>query len=246
MKQKYKLAGIIRHPDDSYLLNCLALHLVIALYRTQTPKLPMYLTRLFRHPAFEWLLWLGIPAILYLTGLHTEALGSAQRVLLATGLITAKTNTTDSTRYINASYAVALKTLDGKEVSLASLKGKVIFMNVWATWCPPCIAEMPGIQKLYDQTKPDEVAFVMLSVDKNFDKLQKFIRRKGYTFPVYQLADGTIPRMYASEAIPATFVISAQGKLVLRHEGMANYNTSDFRNFLKAHATRYYLRKGKA
>ncbi len=191
----------------------------------------MQITRLIKHPALEWTLWLGIPALLYLTGLHTEVIGGLQRLVLATGLVQATTKTTQE---VEASYTVTLKTLDGKRVSLREMKGKVIFMNVWATWCPPCIAEMPGIQKLYDQTKADNIAFVMISVDKDSQKAQKFIQRKGYTFPVYQLADGSIPAMYASESIPATFVISAGGKLVLRHEGMADYNSENFRNYLKS------------
>lgn len=191
-----------------------------------------------KHPAFEWMLWLGIPAGLYLSGWHTEAIGQAQRLVLATGLANARTeaDADPPAQQPDASYDVVLRTLDGKPVSLRTLKGKAVFMNFWATWCPPCVAEMPGIQKLYEATQSENVAFVMISVDKDFDKLQRFMRRKKYTFPVYQLAENSIPALYASKAIPTTFVISGNGKLTLRHEGMANYNTAAFKAFLREQA----------
>ncbi|MCU0352856.1 MAG: TlpA family protein disulfide reductase [Cytophagales bacterium] len=188
--------------------------------------------KLFKNPVVEWSLWLGIPAVLYFTGLHTEVIGGAQRLLLSTGLIQADTETKPE-QDTDANYNVSLRTLDGKTLSLRTLKGKVIFMNIWATWCPPCVAEMPGIQKLYEKTQSENIAFVMISVDKDIDKVRRFVKRKGYTFPVYQLADGSIPALYASEAIPTTFVISANGKLAMRHEGMADYNSDNFRDFLE-------------
>ncbi|MDJ1499215.1 TlpA disulfide reductase family protein [Xanthocytophaga agilis] len=198
----------------------------------------MNLLRIIKHPAFEWTLLLGIPAILYLTGWHTETIGGLQRMILATGIIKADTeqNQTDSSP--DADYNVNLQTLDGKDISLKELKGKVIFMNIWATWCPPCIAEMPGIQKLYEQVKSEDIAFVMISVDENPAKAQKFIKRKEYTFPVYQLTSKAIPQMYASESIPVTFVISASGKLVLKHSGMADYNSDAFRDFLRSQVSK--------
>lgn len=188
-------------------------------------------TRVIKHPAFEWSLWLGIPLVLYLTGLHTEVLGGMQRVILATGLVQADTQ---AKQEVDASYNIQLRSLDGQLTSLRELKGKVIFLNVWATWCPPCVAEMPGIQKLYDQVKSEDIVFVMISVDDNLAKVQKFIQRKEYTFPVYQLADGSIPSVYASPSIPTTFVISPEGKIVMRHEGMADYNSEKFKTYLQS------------
>lgn len=190
-------------------------------------RIPSFL----KHPALEWILWLGIPLGLYLTGWHTEVIGQAQRLVLATGLANARPGTPPA-QQPDASYDLALRTLDGKPVLLKELRGKAVFMNFWATWCPPCVAEMPGIQDLYTATQPENVAFVMISVDKDFDRLQRFMRRKKYTFPVYRLADNSIPAMYASQTIPTTFVISSAGKLAFRHEGMANYNTADFKSFL--------------
>ena len=191
----------------------------------------MRIPALLKHPAFEWLLWLGIPAGLYLAGWHTEAIGQAQRLVPAAGLADARPQTPPA-QQPEASYGIALRTLDGRPVLLKELKGKAIFMNFWATWCPPCVAEMPGIQDLYTATQSENVAFVMVSVDEDINKLRRFMRRKKYTFPVYRLADNSIPAIYAGKTIPATFVISGAGKLAFRHEGMAASNSPDFKAFL--------------
>lgn len=119
----------------------------------------------------------------------------------------------------------------GNISSLKELKGKVIFLNMWATWCPPCIAEMPSIDKLHEEMG-DGVAFVILSLDKDFEKAKAFDKRKGYDLPIYTLA-GNLPSMYNSSAIPTTYVIDAAGNLRLTHEGMADYNDSEFKKFLK-------------
>ena len=73
----------------------------------------------------------------------------------------------------------------------------------------------------------------MLSVDKDFEKAKRFNEKKGFDFEVYEV-DGGIPEMYYTESIPTTFVITAKGELALRHEGMADYNTKDFRQFLQS------------
>lgn len=191
-----------------------------------------------------WAITLAVFGVLYFTGLHTEAIGQVQRLLLATGIKQADVpdpispaNTTDLTEASSTSMAGAgfkMRTLDGKTVSFESLKGKVIFMNIWATWCPPCIAEMPNIQRLYDKVGSDKIAFVMLSVDEGgVEKVQKFIDKKGYTLPVY-LPMSQLPQEFYSNAIPTTFIISPDGKIVAKQEGMAEYDTKEVRDFLQS------------
>ena len=191
-----------------------------------------------------WIAMLAIFGVLYLTGLHTEVIGQVQRALLFTGVMKVDVpeplvNNNADTSEISTGAEVEMvgngfqmKSLSGKTVSLESMKGKVIFMNIWATWCPPCIAEMPNIQSLYDKVGSDKIAFVMLSVDKGgSSKVKKFIDKKGFTFPVYFPASA-IPSEFNSQAIPTTFIISPEGNIVSRHEGMAAYDTKEFREFL--------------
>ena len=194
---------------------------------------------------------LVIFGMLYATGLHTEAIGQVQRLLLATGL--RKVSVPEPTAAATATEAAKdpaselpdlegagfqMVDLAGKSVSFDSLKGKVIFLNIWATWCPPCIAEMPNIQSLYNKIKSDKIVFVMLSLDKGgSDRVRKFIQRKGFTFPVY-LPASQLPQALYSPSIPATFIISPEGQIVARQEGMATYDTPEMREFLQSLAAR--------
>jgi thiol-disulfide isomerase/thioredoxin len=176
---------------------------------------------------------------LYATGLHTEVIGFAQRGVLATGImnpdvkeITNKKNSKTISEYIKADLNIKLIDSHGKIISLSDLKDKVIFLNYWATWCPPCIAEMPSISKLHKEIGND-VAFILLSFDKDFETAKAFNKRKGYNLPIYTLASN-LPTMLQSSALPTTYIIDREGNIVLTHEGMANYNTDEFRVFLES------------
>lgn len=179
----------------------------------------------------EWGGIISVIAILYLTGLHTEVIGGLQRILLATNIITPKTELAEND-IVDARYNVPLITVDEELFDFSTLKGKTIFMNFWATWCPPCIAEMPNIQKLYnDIGDNDDIAFVMVSLDEDMDVARAFLKRKKLDMPVYFLT-GPKPGIYDSSVVPTTYVISPEGKIVSKRQGMANYNTTKFKNFM--------------
>ena len=191
---------------------------------------------------------LAVAAItVFATGMQAEVIGFAQRGLLATGLmnpnveVAAQPELDESGREVGtktmselpkADFSLKLIDKEGNTTSLEDLKGKVIFMNLWATWCPPCIAEMPSIEKLYKEMGQD-VAFVMLSLDRNFETAKAFDKKKGYNLPIYAPASG-LPAMYQSSSIPTTYVIDAEGNLAWSHKGMADYSDSDFKAFLNS------------
>lgn len=186
--------------------------------------------------AWQQFIEIGILAIiaglLYWSGYHTEVIGTLQRGLLATGLLRPNTSV-NQTEPTLAAYNYELYTLDGQRTSLQEFKGKTVFLNFWATWCPPCIAEMPSINKLFNDLGEDEdIVFVMLSLDETPEIARSFMERKGYNLPVYFPASRR-PGVYNSTAIPTTYVISPEGKIVLEKRGMANYNTSSFKEFLR-------------
>jgi len=166
---------------------------------------------------------------LYITGLHTEAIGMLQRVILSSHIMTA--NIIDEEDQVNADYQFKLRDTEGDIVDFSTLEGKTVFINIWATWCPPCIAEMPDIQDLYEKVN-HEVVFVMISQDKDFETAKKFVSKKGFNFPIYQLAT-PLPGVYYSQSIPTTFVIAPNGKIVSKTTGMAKYDTEGFREFLE-------------
>lgn len=183
----------------------------------------------------EWGVIMAVFGGLYFTGLHTEVLGFLQRGILATGIMDPDLEK-DSEIAVNetgpkADFSMSLVNSKGEKVAMEDLRGKVIFFNIWATWCPPCIAEMPGINKLYNEVDKNKVVFIMLSVDQDFQKAVDYNNKKGYDFEIYEAPAG-IPQMYNTQSIPTTYVINARGDLVLTHMGMGDYNTEEFKKFL--------------
>jgi thiol-disulfide isomerase/thioredoxin len=128
---------------------------------------------------------------------------------------------------------MALITDDGKTIQLSSLKGKKVFVNLWATWCPPCVAEMPSIQQLYATTGNNGTEFVMISFDKNFETAKKWVKQKGLDLPVYAV-NGDLPELFNVEGIPSTFIFDEEGKLIYRITGSEDYSKSKFINMLSA------------
>ena len=132
-----------------------------------------------------------------------------------------------------ADFKLQLLNAAGEKVRMEEFRGKVLFINFWATWCPPCVAEMPGIHNLYQDVKNEEVVFLMVSLDDQFEKAIRFKDKKNFAFEVYQLK-GPLPEMYRSQSIPTTFVIDSNGNLALTQTGMAEYDTEEFRSFLRS------------
>lgn len=188
-------------------------------------------TNSFKKALREWGVILGIFGILYFTGLHTEVIGGLQRVLLSTGILRPSTELNPS-EFKKANFNMPLISIDGDRTSLKEFEGKTIFLNFWATWCPPCIAEMPNIQGLYEElSEENNIVFVMLSLDEDHEKARAFLERKKLTLPVYFLI-GRQPGVYNSTVVPTTYIISPEGNIVVEKRGMAKYNTSGFKEFL--------------
>lgn len=120
----------------------------------------------------------------------------------------------------------------GKTISLADLNGKVVFLNFWATWCPPCLAEMPSVNKLHQQFKNDsEVVFILVDADNDFAKAQAYMDRKGYQLPVYNMAS-SIPEILFSGSLPTTVVLDKKGRLSFKEVGAADYASDKFITFI--------------
>ena len=131
-----------------------------------------------------------------------------------------------------ANYKMNMLDQTGKKVSLEDLKGKVVFINFWATWCGPCIAEMPSIQKLYDQFKDnDEVVFVILEAEGNKPKATKFMEKRKLSWPVYYPASD-FPEEFFRGSLPTTVTLDKQGNIAHKTEGMADYSGQDIVDFL--------------
>lgn len=123
-----------------------------------------------------------------------------------------------------------LQGLEGEETSLSAFEGKVLFVNLWATWCGPCVVEMPSIQRLYEQFAQEDVAFLLVS-DEAPDLVEKFAREQGWELPLY-ISDDEKPSAFESLGIPATFILDRKGRIVFRHVGSARWDDETSVRFL--------------
>ncbi len=121
-------------------------------------------------------------------------------------------------------------TPEGSSARLADLRGRPIFLNVFATWCPPCVGELPSIQSLFDSTRGTDAAFLVVS-EESADTVRSFVAARKFTFPVY-VADH-LPAAFRTHSIPATFILDRQGQVVLRRLGAADWDDDAVRTLLR-------------
>lgn len=185
-----------------------------------------------KRAAIEWGLLLAIVATLYITGLHTQVIGTLQRGLLATGIIQ-PTIPEANAALPKASREFYFTDVNSNMSSLKEFDGKVVFMNIWATWCPPCIAEMPSIHSLSKSLEDEpDIEFVLVSMDEDFDKAKAFMEKRGFDLPIYHYRTKA-PGTYESTAIPTTYVITKDGRLAMEKRGLAKYDTNSFEEFMR-------------
>ncbi|WP_159638653.1 TlpA family protein disulfide reductase [Sphingobacterium composti Ten et al. 2007 non Yoo et al. 2007] len=131
------------------------------------------------------------------------------------------------------SSAISFVNEEGKIFNVDSLKGKVLFINFWATWCPPCKAEMPSIQKLYDKFKGnDKVEFLLVEIENDIEGANKFLKQENLTLPIVY-PNSRIPEEWLSGAIPTTVFLDKNGVLVSREQGMRDYSAKSVEDFIQ-------------
>ena len=127
-----------------------------------------------------------------------------------------------------------LQSLSGKPVSLSSLRGKVVFLNVWATWCGPCRDEMPSMETLYEAFK-DRQDFVILAVSQDRRgriAVEPFVERNHLHFDVLLDPDNVVGDAYNVSGVPETFIIDRKGRIVAHHMGAFDWSQTDVRQAL--------------
>ena len=112
------------------------------------------------------------------------------------------------------------KDVEGKPLSIAAYKGKVVLVDFWATWCGPCVAELPNVMKAYEKHHDNGFEIVGISLDTDRQKLEKFIAQKKMTWPQY--FDGTgweskLGQKYGVNSIPATYLLDGEGKIIAKN-----------------------------
>jgi len=119
----------------------------------------------------------------------------------------------------------------GNEINFADYQGKVILINNWATWCPPCVAEMPSLQKLYDAYQ-DKIDFLFVAHDKP-EKVSAFLQKRKMHIPVV-FPQSEIPKLLQTPSIPTTFIIDKNGEIVVQKTGAADWNSKQVQQILDA------------
>lgn len=112
-----------------------------------------------------------------------------------------------------------LDALQGGRVSLSSYRGKLVFLNFWATWCPPCRSEMPAMQALYERLQARGLVIVAVDLAEDRQVVAEYIKSNKLTFPVLLDATGEVGGTYGAQSIPTTYIIDREGRVLARGIG---------------------------
>ncbi|MGO1817505.1 MAG: TlpA family protein disulfide reductase [Sphingobacterium sp.] len=189
----------------------------------------------------SWINWLKrngltvfLGGILVLMMVNPNVKSWTLRQLMATGFFNAKLQTAPAEADSTLPRNFQFQDIQGKIYTAEDLRGKVVFINFWASWCPPCRAEFPSIQKLIDQfSDQPELMFLMINEDANWTDAESFLEKENYTFPVYTRLSALPEHLY-SGVLPTTLIFDKNGGLRLKKEGFAHYNSKSFVRDLQA------------
>lgn len=183
-----------------------------------------------RTTAWQWLRnhWGSVILIVFIALMIFSPASKAwvMQQLLRTGLFNAHVVDTERKTGPGVDFSLGLK--DGRTIRMSSLKGKVVFINFWASWCPPCRAEFPRMIKLYNRFKDDDrIMFLFVNEDDNLQTAEEYLNRENYQLPL-AFNQGGIPSAIYSGNLPTTIVLNKTGQLRYRHEGFAAYDSPEF------------------
>ncbi|HCM35622.1 MAG TPA: TlpA family protein disulfide reductase [Chryseobacterium sp.] len=172
----------------------------------------------------------AIALIILLVSLDAKAW--LMRQVASTGLLNSKisepkaknTSTAPSVSYTD----FTIKDEMGTVTSVSKLKGKVVFINFWASWCPPCRAEFPSIQQFYEKYRSNpNIVFLTINLDDDLALGKSYLKEKGFTVPFLTPA-GSIPKEIYGGSLPTTVVLDKNGEIRFHHTGLADYSKASF------------------
>ena len=128
----------------------------------------------------------------------------------------------------------SLPNLDGSMVSLADYKGKVVLLNIWATWCPPCVEEMPSMEKLHQALKEEAFEIVAVSIDASGLKaVRPFMEKYKLSFPALIDPGGTTQSLYRTTGVPESIIIDKNGIVVEKIIGQRDWGSSEVMQYFR-------------
>ena len=129
--------------------------------------------------------------------------------------------------------------LKGERISLTDYKGKVVLLNIWATWCPPCVEEMPSMEKLYGEFKDEDFEILAVSIDTSGARIvAPFMKKHGLSFPILLDPDGAVTDLYGTIGIPESFILDKEGLIIKKVIGPVDWAAPGVINFLRDLAQR--------
>ena len=154
------------------------------------------------------------------------------RQFISVGLFKAEIKK-DAAKDLHETQSFSFTDSKGNTNNTPMLEGKVVFINFWASWCPPCRAEMPSINELYKKLQGD-TNFVFLSINEDDDKSKAaaYLENNHFSFPIY-CSSGSVPEGVFSGTLPTTVIMNKQGNMVLNHKGLGGYDSDSFIRQLK-------------
>lgn len=127
----------------------------------------------------------------------------------------------------------SVKDLNGKEVRLSTLKGKVVMVNFWATWCPPCKEEIPSLMKLNKSMEGKPFQMLAISIDDGGKEIvERYFRVSGNSLPAYLDTDGNVSRLYGTTGVPETFIVDRNGLIQKKVVGGMDWNSKEVLAYL--------------
>lgn len=127
-----------------------------------------------------------------------------------------------------------LRDTKGQATSLAALKGKVVLVCFWATWCPPCRAEIPSLDRLYKDYKDRGFMVVGISTDRSAEYVKDFLKTHPVGFPMLMDSDTRVSRQYGVFSMPTSFLLDRKGIIIKRYIGEEDWGSSEIRNTIKS------------
>lgn len=130
--------------------------------------------------------------------------------------------------------AFSLRATGGKTVRLADFRGRFVFLNFFATWCPPCREEMPAMERLHRATRSKGLAVLAVDLQEAPRRVAEFVQELGLTFPVVVDPDGSVSREYAVQSLPVTFLLDGRGQILWRAIGSRAWDGPAARRYFQA------------
>lgn len=175
---------------------------------------------------------LGLFVVLMIVSPGVKSWGLQQ--LMRTGLFNAKIESKISDAASSQPTGFDFANINGVSQNTSTLRGKVVFVNFWASWCPPCRAELPSVQALYDKFKNNpDIFFLTISEDDDLSVAGQFLEKQHFSIPLYKTISG-VPNQLYTGTLPTTIILDKQGNIRYQHEGFANYSSNKFLKEMEA------------